>query len=75
MTYVNLECKTRNSTDDGKELKQDGCFVDIILLNILLFTLESDTTCSLFQLLSIISGAPRAREVRAERSTMGKKIW
>ena len=23
----------------------------------------------------IISGAPRAREARAERSTMGKKIW
>ena len=39
MTYVNLECKTRNSNDDGKELKQqDGCFVDIIVLNILLFT-------------------------------------
>ena len=56
MTYVNLECKTRNSNDDGKELKQqDGCFVDIIVLNILLFTLKSDTTCSLLQLLSIIS--------------------
>ena len=24
---------------------------------------------------SIYSGAPRAREARAERSTMGKKIW
>ena len=23
----------------------------------------------------IYSGAPRAREARAERSTMGKKIW
>ena len=23
----------------------------------------------------VISGAPRAREARAERSTMGKKIW
>ena len=56
MAYVNLVCKTRNSTDDGEELKpQDGCFVDIFFLNILLFTLESDTTCSLLQLLSIIS--------------------
>ena len=25
--------------------------------------------------LRIYSGAPRAREARAERSTMGKKIW
>ena len=56
MTYVNLECKTRHSTDDGEELKpQDGCLVDIFLVNILLFTLESNTTCSLLQLLSIIS--------------------
>ena len=55
MAYVNRVCKTRNSTDDGQELKpQDGCLVDIFLLNILLFTLEIDTTCSLFQLLSII---------------------
>ena len=55
MAYVNLVCKTRNSTDDGEELKpQDGCFLDIFLLNILLFPLESDTTCSLLQLLSII---------------------
>ena len=23
----------------------------------------------------VISGAPRARKARAERSTMGKKIW
>ena len=39
-----------------EELKpQDSCLVDIFLLNILLFTLESDTTCSLLQLLSIIS--------------------
>ena len=47
MAYVNLVCKTRNSTDDGEELKlQDGCLVDIFLMNILLFTLESDMTCS-----------------------------
>ena len=47
MAYVNLVCKTHNSNDDGEELKpQDGCLVDIFLWNILLFTLESDTTCS-----------------------------
>ena len=28
-----------------------------------------------FQVFTSISGAPRAREARAERSTMGKKIW
>ena len=56
MTYVNLVCQTCNSTDDGEELKsQDGCFVDIFLVNIFLFTLGSDTTCSLLQLLSIVS--------------------
>ena len=41
MAYVNLVCKTHNSTDDGEELKpQDSCLVDIFLFNILLFTLE-----------------------------------
>ena len=28
-----------------------------------------------YQWMVIYSGAPRAREARAERSTMGKKIW
>ena len=47
MAYVNLVYKTHNSTDDGEELKlQDGCLVDIFLMNILLFTLESDMTSS-----------------------------
>ena len=47
MACVNLVYKTRNSTDDGEELKlQDGCLVDIFLMNILLFTLESNMTCS-----------------------------
>ena len=56
MAYANLVSKTCNSTDDGEELKpQDGCFVDIFLLNILLFTLESHITCSLLQLWSIIN--------------------
>ena len=30
---------------------------------------------AMFYTLIAISGAPRARQARAERSTMGKKIW
>ena len=47
MAYVNLVCKTHNSNDDGEELKpQDGCLVDIFLVEHSLIYFRSDTTCS-----------------------------
>ena len=38
------------------------------------YTVSGGSNVSLIQFVNI-SGAPRAREARAERSTMGKKIW